>query len=174
MRNGGKDFAVLLDFVLRKQQNVLHSGAQSSFQETSWQLLELPMREIRKKRLLLLILGITGVECAQHPFLHRQNVILTEWPLKTDCLFLAVTGTWKDPVPGWVENLNGPTGLLVGAGKGVIRSMHCRAEYNADIMPCDIAINAIIILAWKVANLRYASYIACIAPGSSKYAVRTH
>jgi len=66
-----------------------------------------------------------------------------------------VTGTWKDPVPGWVENLNGPTGLLVGAGKGVIRSMHCRAEYLADIMPCDIAINAIIILAWKVANLRF-------------------
>ncbi|XP_069702746.1 putative fatty acyl-CoA reductase CG5065 [Periplaneta americana] len=65
-----------------------------------------------------------------------------------------VTGIWKEPLPGWVENLNGPTGLLVGAGKGVIRSMHCRAEYNADVMPCDIAINALIILAWKVAALR--------------------
>ncbi|KAJ9578553.1 hypothetical protein L9F63_005282, partial [Diploptera punctata] len=60
-----------------------------------------------------------------------------------------VTGIWKDPLPGWVENLNGPTGLLVGAGKGVIRSMHCKADYLADVMPCDIAINAIIILAWK-------------------------
>jgi fatty acyl-CoA reductase len=66
-----------------------------------------------------------------------------------------VAATWREPIPGWVENLNGPTGLLVGGGKGVIRSMHCRADYNADIMPCDIAINAIIILAWRVANLRF-------------------
>lgn len=72
-----------------------------------------------------------------------------------------VTGTWKEPIPGWVENLNGPTGLLVGAGKGVIRSMHCRAEYNADIMPCDIAINAIVILAWKVAKLRLNRPLVC-------------
>jgi len=68
---------------------------------------------------------------------------------------LLVTGTWRDPTPGWVEKLHGPTGLLVGAGKGVIRSMHCRPEFNADIMPCDIAINALIILAWRVANLRF-------------------
>ncbi|XP_021926220.1 putative fatty acyl-CoA reductase CG5065 [Zootermopsis nevadensis] len=72
-----------------------------------------------------------------------------------------VTGTWKDPIPGWVENLNGPTGLLVGAGKGVIRSMHCRAEYDADILPCDMAINALIILAWKVASLRPKQPLVC-------------
>lgn len=69
--------------------------------------------------------------------------------------FFPVTGPWREPIPGWVENLNGPTGLLVGAGKGVIRSMHCHPEFSADIMPCDIAINAIIILAWRVANLRF-------------------
>jgi len=67
---------------------------------------------------------------------------------------LSVTGTWRDPIPGWVEKLHGPTGLIVGAGKGVIRSMHCRPEFNADVMPCDIAINALIILACKVAKLR--------------------
>jgi hypothetical protein len=71
--------------------------------------------------------------------------------------FLPVTGIWRDPIPGWVENLHGPTGLLVGAGKGVIRSMHCRSEFSADIMPCDIAINTIIILAWRVATLRFVS-----------------
>lgn len=72
-----------------------------------------------------------------------------------------VTGTWRDPTPGWVEKLHGPTGLLVGAGKGVIRSMHCRPEFNADIMPCDIAINALIILSWKVANLRPKQPLIC-------------
>ncbi|KAK2580054.1 hypothetical protein KPH14_012338, partial [Odynerus spinipes] len=61
-----------------------------------------------------------------------------------------VTASWKEPLPGWVENMNGPTGLMVGAGKGVIRSMLCNADYLTDIMPCDLAINAIIALAWRV------------------------
>jgi len=47
---------------------------------------------------------------------------------------------------GWVDNLNGPTGLMVGAGKGVIRSMHCKADYNAEVMPVDITINAVIAI----------------------------
>lgn len=53
-------------------------------------------------------------------------------------------------MPGWVQNLNGPTGLLVGAGKGVIRSMHCRADYEADIMPVDVAINSVILTAHEL------------------------
>lgn len=55
-------------------------------------------------------------------------------------------------MPGWVDNLNGPTGLLVGAGKGVIRSMYCKANYNAEVIPVDFAINALIVNAWKVAT----------------------
>ncbi|XP_015522200.1 putative fatty acyl-CoA reductase CG5065 [Neodiprion lecontei] len=61
-----------------------------------------------------------------------------------------VIASWKEPAPGWVDNLNGPTGLIVAAGKGVIRSMHCKSEYLADLMPCDIVANAVIALAWKV------------------------
>lgn len=63
-----------------------------------------------------------------------------------------VTAAWKEPFPGWVETLHGPTGLLVGAGKGVIRSMHCNAQYQADLIPVDVAINALLAIAWKVAN----------------------
>ncbi|GBP52562.1 Putative fatty acyl-CoA reductase CG5065 [Eumeta japonica] len=32
-----------------------------------------------------------------------------------------VTPAYQEPIPGWVDNLNGPIGLMVGAGKGVIR-----------------------------------------------------
>ncbi|KAF7269473.1 hypothetical protein GWI33_017473 [Rhynchophorus ferrugineus] len=60
-----------------------------------------------------------------------------------------VTAAWKEPLPGWVDNLNGPTGLLIGAGKGVIRTMHCNPEYIADIVPVDVSVNALIIIAWK-------------------------
>lgn len=63
-----------------------------------------------------------------------------------------VAASWKEPVPGWVDNVNGPTGLMIGAGKGVIRSMLCNANYLTDIIPCDMAVNATIALAWQVGS----------------------
>ncbi|CAH2101870.1 unnamed protein product [Euphydryas editha] len=62
-----------------------------------------------------------------------------------------VTAAYKEPLPGWVDNLNGPTGLLVGAGKGVIRTMHCNDNYLADVIPVDMAVNACIILSYLTA-----------------------
>ncbi|XP_030767994.1 putative fatty acyl-CoA reductase CG5065 [Sitophilus oryzae] len=62
-----------------------------------------------------------------------------------------VTAAWKEPLPGWVDNLNGPTGILIGAGKGVIRTMHCNPDFIADIVPVDISVNALIMIAWKTA-----------------------
>lgn len=29
-----------------------------------------------------------------------------------------VTAAWKEPYPGWVEGMNGPTGLIIGAARG--------------------------------------------------------
>lgn len=57
-----------------------------------------------------------------------------------------------EPVAGWVDNLNGPIGLLVGAGKGVIRSLHCEPNYPAHVIPVDFAINGIIVAAYKTAQ----------------------
>ncbi|KAG7307567.1 hypothetical protein JYU34_007785 [Plutella xylostella] len=61
-----------------------------------------------------------------------------------------VTPSFKEPMPGWVDNLNGPIGLMVGAGKGVIRSMHCYGHYHAEVIPVDIAINALICIGWEI------------------------
>ncbi|XP_011266457.2 putative fatty acyl-CoA reductase CG5065 isoform X1 [Camponotus floridanus] len=63
-----------------------------------------------------------------------------------------VIPSYKEPFPGWVDNLNGPIGLLVGGGKGVIRSMHCNGNYNAEVIPVDFAINNLIIIAYKTAT----------------------
>ncbi|KAL1502734.1 hypothetical protein ABEB36_007836 [Hypothenemus hampei] len=60
-----------------------------------------------------------------------------------------VIAAWKEPLPGWVDNLNGPTGILVGAGKGVIRSMHCNEKLIADIIPVDVSVNSLLMIAWK-------------------------
>ncbi|XP_072390603.1 putative fatty acyl-CoA reductase CG5065 [Diabrotica undecimpunctata] len=56
----------------------------------------------------------------------------------------------NEPVPGWVDNLNGPIGLLVGGGKGVIRSMHCKGENKAQFVPVDYAINSSICIGYLV------------------------
>jgi len=63
-----------------------------------------------------------------------------------------VVSSWKEPMPGWIENLNGPTGIIAGAGKGVVRSVHCKREMIADFVPVDVPINLAIAAAWKTAT----------------------
>lgn len=62
-------------------------------------------------------------------------------------IFLVIP-IWKEPLKGWTDNINGPTGLLIGAGKGVIRSMYCKGDSYADYLPVDVAVNALIVAVW--------------------------
>ncbi|KAL1117018.1 hypothetical protein AAG570_004346 [Ranatra chinensis] len=64
-----------------------------------------------------------------------------------------VCPTYRDPMPGWVDNLNGPMGLLMGASKGVIRTMHCNGEYTAEVIPVDMAISGIVAIAANIGSL---------------------
>ncbi|KAH8261118.1 hypothetical protein KR044_003608, partial [Drosophila immigrans] len=54
-----------------------------------------------------------------------------------------------EPVPGWVDNLNGPTGLMVGAGKGVIRSMLIDTRHKSEVIPVDYAINGLCVIPYQ-------------------------
>lgn len=62
-----------------------------------------------------------------------------------------VTPANTEPCVGWVDNLNGPVGIMVAGGKGVLRSMYCKAEYNAEVIPVDFAINGLIAIGKQVA-----------------------
>ncbi|XP_068900165.1 putative fatty acyl-CoA reductase CG5065 isoform X2 [Tenebrio molitor] len=55
----------------------------------------------------------------------------------------AVIPIWKDPLPGWTDNINGPTGLMIGAGKGVIRTMYGQKDYFADYVSVDLVANCL-------------------------------
>ncbi|XP_046976795.1 putative fatty acyl-CoA reductase CG5065 [Vanessa cardui] len=57
-----------------------------------------------------------------------------------------VCPAFKEPLAGWVDSLNGPVGLMLGAGKGVIRTMLCDGTLIAQVVPVDTAINAIIAI----------------------------
>ena len=53
---------------------------------------------------------------------------------------------------GWVDNFNGPTGMIAGGGTGVLRTMLAKRECIADIIPVDMAINVMIVAAWHMAT----------------------
>lgn len=63
-----------------------------------------------------------------------------------------VVASWQDPLPGWIDNLNGPTGLVIAIGKGLLRSMHAKREVKAEIVPVDIVVNTMIASAYYIAK----------------------
>ncbi|KAI8433178.1 hypothetical protein MSG28_015270 [Choristoneura fumiferana] len=56
----------------------------------------------------------------------------------------------RHPFPGWIENLNGPTGVVVAIGKGLLHVFRC-AGTKADFLPVDIAADTLIAVAWETA-----------------------
>lgn len=62
-----------------------------------------------------------------------------------------VLSSYSEPVKGWVDNWNGPTGIIAATGKGVFRSMYCKIDKAADFIPVDMVINLMLVSAWKVA-----------------------
>lgn len=62
-----------------------------------------------------------------------------------------VTPAYAEPLPGWVDNLNGPVGIMIAAAKGVLRTLLCNGELSGECIPVDFAINGLIGIARKVA-----------------------
>lgn len=65
-----------------------------------------------------------------------------------------VTAAWREPYPGWVDNINGPTGIVLASGKGMLRTMLFDSRACADLIPVDMVINLMIAVAWHTATTR--------------------
>ncbi|KAM3955479.1 putative fatty acyl-CoA reductase CG5065 [Aphomia sociella] len=63
-----------------------------------------------------------------------------------------VVSSVKHPFPGWIENLNGPSGVTVAAGKGLLHVFCCNRNASADLLPVDIAIDTLLAVAWETAT----------------------
>lgn len=63
----------------------------------------------------------------------------------------------KEPYEGWVDNFNGPSGLFVAAGKGLLRSMIGDFHALADIIPVDFCANMMLAIAWHRVVKRHSS-----------------
>lgn len=60
-----------------------------------------------------------------------------------------VTGTEREPFPGWCDNMNGPVGLLIACGCGILRTMYASDKDVLNCIAVDIAIKAMIAAAWE-------------------------
>jgi fatty acyl-CoA reductase len=63
-------------------------------------------------------------------------------------LFHAVVSTWTEPFSGWIDNFNGPVGLMVGSGKGFLRTIFADPNATADYIPVDVCIQFMLLAAW--------------------------
>ncbi|ELK18042.1 Fatty acyl-CoA reductase 1 [Pteropus alecto] len=59
-----------------------------------------------------------------------------------------VGASWKEPFPGWIDNFNGPSGLFIAAGKGILRTMRASNSALADLVPVDVVVNMSLAAAW--------------------------
>ena len=59
-----------------------------------------------------------------------------------------VGSAWREPIPGWIDNYNGPTAIIAASGKGIMRTMFGNRDAIADIIPVDVTVNLMIASAW--------------------------
>ncbi|EDV91851.1 putative fatty acyl-CoA reductase CG5065 [Drosophila grimshawi] len=60
-----------------------------------------------------------------------------------------VISTLEEPVPGWADNFNGPTGMLVACAVGILRSQNCDPNIVADFVPADVVVRGLILSSFK-------------------------
>lgn len=107
-----------------------------------------------------LINQVTPKIIGDRPNTYTFTKALAETLLSEECKALPVaivrpsivTAAWREPLRGWVDNINGPTGLVLATGKGVMRTMLYDGNAIADLIPVDAVINVMITAAWSVAT----------------------
>lgn len=63
-----------------------------------------------------------------------------------------VIPTYKEPVVGWIDNMYGPTGIIVGVGAGLLRVFYGKKENHAELVPVDMCCNGILASAYDIAH----------------------
>ncbi|XP_016054584.1 PREDICTED: fatty acyl-CoA reductase 2 [Miniopterus natalensis] len=62
-----------------------------------------------------------------------------------------VGATWQEPFPGWVDNINGPNGLIIATGKGFLRALRASPMAVVDLIPVDTVVNLTLAVGWYTA-----------------------
>ncbi|CAL1678653.1 unnamed protein product [Lasius platythorax] len=105
------------------------------------------------------ILSIFTAKCLNNipnTYIFSKNLaenVIQEYSLSLPCAIVRpsiVLNSLKDPIPGWIDNFNGPIGLFVVAGKGLLRVLVASNYISQNDIPVDTVINTIILVTWKL------------------------
>ncbi|XP_012541313.1 fatty acyl-CoA reductase 1 [Monomorium pharaonis] len=78
--------------------------------------------------------------------------VISDYSKSLSCIIFRpsiVISSSQEPVEGWIDNFNGPVGMLIGGAKGILRVVLADKNIVADFMPVDAAVKALLIAAWK-------------------------
>ncbi|KAL2734727.1 fatty acyl-CoA reductase wat-like isoform X2 [Vespula maculifrons] len=65
-----------------------------------------------------------------------------------------VIPTHREPICGWIDNMQGLVGVTAGGAMGLIRANYCDKSVKMSVVPGDLTTNALIVSAWDIANNR--------------------
>ncbi|KAL7727458.1 hypothetical protein ACLKA6_017577 [Drosophila palustris] len=90
------------------------------------------------------------------------------------CIFRPglILATFKDPIPGWTDNLYGPISILYGVAFGVLHVSLLDKKARAHIVPVDYCANMVLSTAWKTAveNVQKKENVSLKCPTIYNYA----
>jgi len=112
--------------------------------------------------------GATKALIGKYPNTYTFTKALAESMLSTECRDLPlvivrpsiVCSAIQDPIPGWIDNYNGPAGIIAGVAKGVVRTLLVPGLKN-DIVPVDMVSNCVLASIWYHATTKPSDPIIC-------------
>lgn len=66
-----------------------------------------------------------------------------------------VIPTYKEPIKGWIDNMYGPTGIIVGVAAGLLRVLHIDQYNNAELVPVDLCVNSLLASGYDIGTNSY-------------------
>lgn len=85
-----------------------------------------------------------------------HDIIILLWALhKLYYYGFTVISSVTEPVVGWIDNVNGPIGLMVATGKGVTLVTLAHKYSTPDLMPVDVSIKGMILAAYHRGTHKY-------------------
>jgi fatty acyl-CoA reductase len=79
-----------------------------------------------------------------------------------------ILSAYEEPFRGYVDNINGPMGILLASHIGLSKTMLCDPKNTLDMLPVDVCVKAIITASWKRAHEQPRLEIFCES-GSELY-----
>ncbi|XP_077285963.1 fatty acyl-CoA reductase wat-like [Arctopsyche grandis] len=96
----------------------------------------------------------TFTKCLSEDIIKREAANL---PVAIFRPSVVVSTSGRSSVPGFIDNVYGPTGLIIGVGIGVLRVWHLDGELPSNLIPADYCINGMIAAAWDLSKNKYTS-----------------